>query len=234
MKIWKIYLLIGLILVFYSPNSTLAYNHKVDIFQVTKIGSSVSIVLDYDLNSTVKQDSNESLAVLVVFSQDEPFLIEAAMLFLHTEEDQNFLFWMLGNPYTQAQNWVMGRENEHFQTQNELLTLNFIEYLDIGNPEIHPLVNALITSGEVNNQTNDLSPILDQFVSYLPVYYEFPSIQQPDTTEETSTGEETTQETSVKKSSQTSVGGLTPGFTILSTVSILLSTLVVLRIKRKQ
>ncbi|MFX1507667.1 MAG: hypothetical protein ACFFDC_16395 [Promethearchaeota archaeon] len=211
-----------------SPS--IANQHTIDILHVTKFGSSVTISLDYNLNSTAQFSSNESLAVLVVFSQDEPFVIEATMLFFHTVEE-DLLFWMLGDPFTQAQIWQLGVENDHFQAQNELLTLNFIEYLGITKPEIFPFVIALITSGEVNNQTTDLSPILDQFVPYLPIYYEFPSIEQPGTTEET------TQETSVKKSeesSQASVGGLTPGFTILSTLSILLSTLILLRFKQKR
>jgi hypothetical protein len=213
-----------------SPS--IANQQIIDILQVTKFGSSVAISLDYDLNSTAQLGSNESLAVLVVFSQDEPFAIEATMLFFHTVEE-DLLFWMLGDPFTQAQIWQLGVENNHFQTQNELLTLNFIEYLGITIPEIFPFVIALITSGEVNNQTTDLSPILNQFVPYLPIYYEFPSIGQPGTTEETST-EITTQKPSEEESSQASVGGLTPGYTILSTVSILLSTIIVLRFKRKR
>ncbi|UCG04572.1 MAG: hypothetical protein JSW11_11440 [Candidatus Heimdallarchaeota archaeon] len=217
------FLIVIFALVGCTLSPSIANQQTIDILQVTKIGSSVSIFLDFDLNSTSQLDSNKSLAVLVVFTQDEPFVIEATMLFFHTVEE-DFLFWMLGDPYTQAQIWQLGVENEHFQTQNELLTLNFIEYLGITKPEINPFVIALIASGEVNNQTNDFRPILEQFVMFLPIHYEFPSIEQPGTTEETS----------AKKSSQGSVGGLTPGFTILSTVGIFLSTLIVLRFKRKK
>jgi hypothetical protein len=212
-------------------NPSEANQQTIDIFQVTKIGSSISISLDYDLNSTSQLDSNESLAVLVVFSQDEPFVIEATMLFFHTIEE-DFLLWMLGDPYTQAQLWQLGVKNEHFYTQNGLLTLNFIEYLDITKPEIVPFVIALIASGEINNQTNDLTPVLNQFVTYLPIHYEFPSIEEPSTTEEPST--EITSEKSSRESSQGSINGLTPGFTILSTVTVFLSTLIVLRFKRKR
>lgn len=233
------YLILIFALIGCTLNPSIASQRTINILQVTKVGSSISIFLDYDLNSTSQLDSNESLAVLVVFSQDEPFVIEATMLFFHSVEE-DLLFWMLGDPFTQAQLWQLGVENEHFQTQNELLALTFIEYLGITSPEIIPFVIALITIGEVNNQTNDLSPILDQFVPFLPIYYEFPSIEQPGTTEETSTemtGEKTTLESSKssEEESQASVGGLTPGFTIiLSTVSILLSTLVILRFKRKR
>jgi hypothetical protein len=226
-----------LILVICTLNPSIASQRIIDILHVTKTGSSISIFLDYDLNSTSQLDSNESLAVLVVFSPDEPFSIEATMIFFHSVEE-DLLFWMLGDPFTQSQMWQLGIENEHFHTQNELLALTFIEYLGITRPEIIPFVIAMITTGEVNNQTNDLSPILDQFAAYLPIYHEFPSLEQPGTTEETST-EITTQESSTQKpseeeSSQASVGGLTPGFTILSTLSILLSTLVVLRFKQKR
>lgn len=227
-----------LIMIFALVSCTLnpseANQQTIDIFQVKKIGSSISISLDYDLNSTSQLDANESLAVLVVFSQDEPFVIEATMLFFHTFEE-DFLLWMLGDPYTQAQLWQLGVENEHFYTQNGLLTLNFIEYLDITKSEIVPFVIALIASGEVNNQTIDLTPILDQFVTYLPIHYEFPSIEQPSTTEEPSTDitSETLTKKSSRESSQGSVNGLTPGFTILSTVTVFLSTLIVIRIKRK-
>lgn len=239
----KISLLILLVLVICSPSPSIAYEQTVDILQVTKIGSSISIVLDYNLNSTSQLDSNESLAVLVVFGQDEPFAIEAAMLFFHTVEEHYFLFWMLGDPYSQAQNWQIGVENEHFQTDDELLILNFIEFLGITDPEIETIILALITSAcEVNTQTNDFRPILDQFITYLPIYYEVPSVEKPETSEETSTElskEETTKSLektseSSEESSQGSVGGLTPGFTILSTMAVFLSTLIILRFRRNK
>jgi hypothetical protein len=222
-------------------NPSVANQQTIDILQVTKIGSSISIVLDYDLNSTSQLDSNESLAVLVVLNQEEPFNIEAAMLFFHTVKEQYFLFWMLGDPYTQAQNWQTGVENEHFFTDGELLNLNFIEYLGISDPQINTIVLALITSAcKVKNQTNDFRPVLDQFITYLPVYYEIPSIDKPVTSEETSTEvtqEDTTEskgEKSSEETSQGSVDGISPGFTILSTVGIFLSTLIVLRFRRKK
>ena len=212
-----------------SPISSLAYETTVEISQVTKFGSSVSILLDYDLNSTSKLESNESLAVFVVFSQDEPFSIEAAMLFFHTIEEQYFLFWMLGDPYTQAQNWILGLENDHFQTDNNLLTLNFIEFPKIGDPAIHPIVLALITSTyEISNQTIDFRPILEKFTTYLPVHHEIPSSEEP----ESSVEEETTVETETQKTSEE--GGPTPGFVFLSTLGAILSVPIATRLKRKK
>lgn len=230
------FLIVVLVLIVCTLYPSVANQQTIDILQVTKIDSSISIVLDYDLNSTSQLDSNKSLAVLVVFTQDEPFIIEATMLFFHTVDDQMFIFWMLGDPYTQTQIWQFGVENEHFQTDNELLTLNFIEYLGITKPEINAIVIALFTSCAVNNQTNDFRPILDQFITYLPIYYEIPSIEKPVTSKEISTEvtEEETTESQGEKSSEGSVDGVTPSFTILSTVGIFLSFLMVLRFKRKK
>ncbi|MFX1516673.1 MAG: hypothetical protein ACFFC6_10210 [Promethearchaeota archaeon] len=234
MKKSKTCILIGLILVLCTPR-TFAYEHSVDILHVTKFGSSVSIVLDYNLNSTLKLDSNESLAVLAVFSQDEPFLIEAAMLFFHTIEEQYLLFWTLGDPYTQAQNWILGQENDHFQIDDSLLTLNFIEFPKIGDPTIHPIVLALITTTyEISNQTIDFRPILEKFIPYLPVYYEIPSSSGPESSSEAETTETQSRESSEETSHETGVGGLTPGFVFLSTLGVFLSIPIATRLKRKK
>ena len=221
------FLIIIFALVGCTLSPSIANQRTIDILQVTKIGPSISIFLDYNLNSTSQLDSNESLVVLVVFSQDNPFIIEAAMLFFHTAEDQYFLFWMLGDPYTQAQNWILGLENEHFQTDNELLILNFIEFLKISDPAIHPIVLALITSTyEVSNQTNDFQPILGKFIAYLPVHYEFPSF------EESEFSSEETTETQGEKTSEE--GGPTPGFVFLSTLGVFLSIPIAARLKRQK
>jgi len=228
MKKSKTCFLLGLLLILCTPSSfpSQAYENTVEIYQVTKFGSSVSVVLDYDLNSTSKLDSNESLAVLVVFSQHEPFGIEAAMLFFHTIEEQYLLFWMLGDPYTQAQNWILGQENDHFQTENELLTLNFIEFPKISDPAINPIVLALISSFEASNQTVDFRQILEKFIAYLPVHYEVPSFEKPETSSEEST------ETQGEKTSEE--GGPTPGFMFLSTLVVFLSIPIATRLKRKK
>ena len=233
MKKSKTCFLIGLVLVLCTP-SAFAYEHSVDIFHVTKFGSSVSIVLDYDLNSTSTLDLNESLVVLAVFGQGEPFLIEAAMLFFHAIEDQYLLFWTLGDPYTQAQNWILGQENDHFQTDNNLLTLNFIEFPKIGDPEIHPYVLALITTTyEISNQTIDFRPVLEKFIPYLPVYYEIPGSTEPESSSEA----ETTSETQARETSETSQGPgesiPTPGFVFLSALGVFLSIPIAARLKRK-
>ncbi|MFX0124473.1 MAG: hypothetical protein ACFFAE_12595 [Candidatus Hodarchaeota archaeon] len=212
MKKSKTSILIVLLLVMCTSSSSGANEQPVDILQVTRIGSSISIVLDYDLNSTSQLDINESLAVMVVFSQDESSTIEAAMLFFHTVEEEYFLFWMLGDPFTQAQNWQIGVENEHFQIEYELLTLNFIEFQGIKDPDMEIIVLAKINSVyEVSTYTNDFRPILIQFITDLPISYEFPSIE--------------TKATSEKKSS--------PGFTIHSTLGVILLTLITIRFRRK-
>jgi hypothetical protein len=119
---------------------------------------------------------------------------------------------MLGDPYTQAQNWQEGVENEHYLIDNELLTLNFIEFQGIKDPDIEIIVLANINSAcEVSADTNDFRPTLNQFITNLPMSYEFPSIEKQATE---------------KKSS--------PGFSILSTVGVFLSTLIVLRFRRKK
>ena len=247
MKISKTFLLTIFILVFTfgsfriqaaTDNSTTSNNMvtsllitnevDVDILQKTQIGPAISIVLDYSFNTTSQLDINESLVVLVIFSittQEDPFTVQASMLFFHTVENQFFLFWMFGDPFRQAQNWQPGAENVHFRTDNDLLTLNFIEFLEISNPEIESTALAKITSGtEVSAYTNDFRVVLEQFMTDLPISYESPIII-PATSETEAT-------TSTKESSQTRTG--TSGFTILSIFGVFLSVLITKKIRQKK
>ncbi|MFX0015399.1 MAG: hypothetical protein ACFFB2_09880 [Promethearchaeota archaeon] len=182
-------------------------NQTVDILHVTKIDSTISIIMDYDLNSTSQLATNESLVVLVIFSittDENLYKIQAAMLFFHTGENQYFMFWMLGDPYKQAQDWQSGVKNEHFEINGDQLTLTFIEFLNIGNPEIETTVIAkLAFVGEVSVTTINFRPILDQFIAELPISYEIPSIGS--------------------SSSEEAPGAATPGFTILSIASVAIS-----------
>ncbi|MFX0183313.1 MAG: hypothetical protein ACFE95_09565 [Candidatus Hodarchaeota archaeon] len=182
----------------------------VDVLQVNQSGPTLSILLDYNLSSTSYLDTNELLNVLVVFSdssQEDPLTIKAAMLFFHTSEDQFFLFWMLGDPYKQVQNWHTGTKNEHYQTNGNLLTLNFIEFQGISNQETECKILARISADfEVNSQVNDFREILDFFIADLPLSYEFSHLPTP---------------------SDTKKKGIN-GFTILTaTIGVLLSVLLV-------
>lgn len=187
---------------------------SVDILQVTQSGPTVSIVLDYNLSSTSHLDTNELFTVLVVFSDsspEDPLTIQAAMLFFHTSEDQFFLFWMLGDPYKQAQNWQTGAKNEHYQTNGNLLTLIFLEFQGINNQETEFKTLAKISSDfEINSQANDFRVILDLFLVDLPLSYEF-SYQPP---------------TDTKKK------GIN-GFTILPAIGVFLSVLLIKRNREK-
>ncbi|MHA2224545.1 MAG: hypothetical protein ACXAC8_05045 [Candidatus Hodarchaeales archaeon] len=194
----------------FMHNSVVTSEKSVEIFQVVQTGPSLSITLDYDLNSTSQLEENELLSVLVVFgNQEDHFAIQAAMFFLHTQGGQHYLFWMLGDPYRQAQNWQMGTENGHFIVDNELLTLFFIEFSDINNQEMETSVLAQISPDSgVNQQTNDFRILLDQFISELPISYLSISYSTSD------------------ESSQSGNGFLSPGFTILSALGIFLSALI--------
>lgn len=206
----------------------------VEIHQVTQIGPSLLIVLDYDLNSTALLDTNESLAVLVIFSdstEEGTLSVQAAMLFFHTDDNQFLLFWMLGDPYKQAQNWQKGTENEHFQTDGDQLTLIFIEFSAIQNPEIAISVYAKITSSEINAYTNDFRIVLEQFIEELTISKDFPITTTQTTSEETSgpsTTEKTEATTSTKDSSQRSAD-IASGFTILSILGVFLSAFIIKR-----
>jgi hypothetical protein len=216
----------------------------VDIFQITQIGPAISIVLDYSFNATSQLEINESLVVLVIFSittQEDPFTVKASMLFFHAGENKSFLFWMFGDPFRQVQNWQPGIENVHFVADNDLLTLNFIEFLEISDPEIESTVLAKITSGtEVSAYTNDFRTVLEQFITDLPISYEFPFILS--TTSEGTSGSSTTTTgetgttTTKGDSSQTteSVAVDTPGLTIFSSIGIFLSLLITKKIRRKK
>jgi len=188
---------------------------NVDVLHVTQSGPTLSIVLDYNLSSTSHLDTNELLTVLVVFSdssQEDPLTIQAAMLFFHTSEDQFFLFWMLGDPYKQAQNWQTGAKNEQYQPDGNLLTLNFIEFQGISNQETEFKILAKISSDfEINSLVNDFRVILDLFLADLPLSYEFSYQPSP---------------------SDTKKKGIN-GFTILTAIGVFLSVLLVKKNKEK-
>ncbi len=221
----------------------------IDVLQVTKIGSTISIVLDYTFNATSELDTTDSLAVLTLFSQtDDLPSFQASMLFFQTADNQLFHYWMLGDPYKQAQNWQEGTESEHYQINDETLTLNFIEFLEINNPGTEITILAKITL-EFNqtDRMNDFRTILDEFVAYLPTSHEIPTTEPTTTTKETSepttrTTEEATTTTveevttTTKEPSQTTSGEpfLTSGLTILSTISLFLSLLIIKRTRQKK
>ncbi|MFW9855047.1 MAG: hypothetical protein ACFFFG_08290 [Candidatus Thorarchaeota archaeon] len=187
---------------------------SVEIVEVVQTGPAIAITLEYNLNTTSQLESNELLAVLVVFGiQEDPFVIKAAMLFLQTVEGQYYLFWTLGDPYRQAQNWQIGNENEHFTVDAELLTLFFIEFSDINNQNLETTVMAQITANfELNQQANDFRPILDQFIGRLPISY--PSKSYPTTSSESP--------------------NVSSGFPILSAIGVFLLVLLLKRFKRKK
>lgn len=209
---------------------------SVEVHQVIQNGSGILIVLDYNLNSTSQLDINESLAVLVIFSdstKEDTLPVQAAMLFFHINDNQFFLFWMLGDPFKQAQNWQKGTENEHFQTDGDQLTLIFIEFSDISNPEITMTVLAKISSCcEVNAYSNDFRVVLEQFIAELPKSYEFPITT---TTSEVTSGPSTTGETETTTSSEeSSRTDIVSGFTILSIFGVLLSLFIIKSLTRKK
>ncbi|MFX0050810.1 MAG: hypothetical protein ACFE8U_05890 [Candidatus Hermodarchaeota archaeon] len=187
-------------------------SEQIDVLQVMQFDSTIKIVLDYNLSSTSKLDTNDLLTILVIFSestQEEPFIVNAAMLFFHTADDQFFLFWTLEDPYQQAQNWQLGTENEHYQINDDLLTLNFIEFLGVNSQEIKVL--AKISSDfEVNSHMNDFRVILDQFIANLPLSYEYLH----------------TEPLKTKKKR-------TPGFTFVSIIGIFLSIIVIKKSRTK-
>lgn len=217
-------------------NQAIRSDRNIDIFQVTKNGPSVVIVLDYNLSTTSQLAENEAMALLVLFSQstqEEPFSIQAAMLLFHTLEDQFFLFWMLGNPYGQAQNWQIGSRYEHFLTSDKQLTLTFIEFSEISNPETEITVLAKITSDiEVNTDGNDFRMTLNQFIDYLPLTYELPIIKttttEPTTTESMTTAPTTTEPTTTTTTEErtSTEPSLTAGFTVISLFGISISILI--------
>jgi hypothetical protein len=208
---------------------------NIDIFQVTQNGPTISIELDYNLSSTARLDANETLVVLVLFSQstqEDSLTIQAALLFFHTVEDQYFLFWMLGDLYNQAQNWQSGVENEHYQIDETLLTLTFIEYLGVGNQETETTVLARITLySEINNQTNDFRSILDEFRTDLPISFEIPTIE---TTSKTTTLETTTETISSTTTTTTTEPFFTSGLMLFLTIVVLFSMLLMKRFSKKK
>jgi hypothetical protein len=219
-----------------TSNSLIANEKNVDILQVTRSGPIISVVLDYNLSSTARLDTNETLAVLVIFSQstqEDSLTIQAALLFFHTIEDQFFLFWMLGDPYSQAQNWQSGVENEHYKIDDALLTLTFIEFLGVGNLETETTVLAKITSFfEGSDQINDFRMVLDEFRVDLPLSFELPTIEP---TTESTTSETTTEEESTTTTTTTTTTEpfFTSGMTTFFTIGVLLSIFIIKRFGKK-
>ncbi|MFW9994891.1 MAG: hypothetical protein ACFFD4_22815 [Candidatus Odinarchaeota archaeon] len=207
--------------------SASAPEEHVTILDVFQSGSQISIMLNYNFSSTAQLGTDGYLAVFLVFRNVTSSAPETAMLFFHTADDNFSLFWMAGDPYHQAQFW---QQSKQFQVNHNLLSMDFIEFLEITNPDIQLVVLAKILTGpNTNLQIGDFQSVLEEFGTDLYVGYGF--IVTTKTTTETSTGT-TSRETSI--SSTTTAPSFIPGFTLLAMIGVLVSLSVIVRNRQRQ
>jgi hypothetical protein len=193
-----------------SPTSLAG--ERVPVIDVFQSGSHVSITLNYNFSTTGQLGNDGCLAVLVAFMNRTSNAPEAAIMFFHTIKDQFLSFWMIGDPYHQAQHW---QHSDHFQVNCSLLSLDFIEFLDISNTDIHLVVLAsILTDFNLDTQTGDFQSILEEFEPDLHVDYWYP--------------ESTT--TTTKLSTTTS--SFIPGFTLLIITGVFIALSVISMKKR--
>ncbi|MHA2175388.1 MAG: hypothetical protein ACXACP_05605 [Candidatus Hodarchaeales archaeon] len=167
----------------------------VSIFEVTQNGPQLMITLEYDFNAAPVRGNSEALVVFTLFSlpaNDGQIAIEGSILFFHTNERENFLFWTLGNPFTSSIIWQTGSEIEHFQVDQNELSLIFIELSQYDNPELEIDVLAKILDVElIDNTMNDFQEVIHSFIPDLPIDTDTsPTITTTTTTSKKSIGYE--------------------------------------------
>ena len=172
---------------------------NVSIFQVTKNGPQLMVILDYDFNTAPVRDSEKALVVLTLLSlpsDDGMMAIEGSLLFIRTDEGDSFLFWTLCDPFISSVIWQEGNEMEHFLADQNELSLIFIEFSNYDDPELEIVVLAKILEPvSIDPRTNDFQEILFSFIPDLPVY--------PDTSTSTTTTTTTTTTKSIVSTTTT-------------------------------
>ena len=156
--------LLSLILI--SSSNGIALNSPIEILVNNRTSDSLEIMLNYDFSSTY----DESLAFIATFSPYQYLSdIESSIIFIRTPEEENFLFWMIGNPFTQAQNWQQGYNLEHYSITGNTIYFQFTEYINFKDPELFVYEFAMFTSMSVDSYSNDFSEILLSILPFIPI-----------------------------------------------------------------
>ncbi|MHA1993271.1 MAG: hypothetical protein ACW97Z_01895 [Candidatus Hodarchaeales archaeon] len=138
----------------------------VAILEVTKSSSQLLVTLDFDLFAAPTRGETKSLVVFILFSipLDATTNYVGSMLFFRTNEGSNFLFWMLGDPFSASGIWQMGSENEHFQVDQHQLSMIFIENSEMDDPDLQIISLAkFVDIGSFDQDYVDFQPILNEF-----------------------------------------------------------------------
>jgi len=203
-----------------SIESQLTFN-EITIYDVFQSGPYTSIILDYNFSSTAILSDSGTLAIVIAYINQSSSIIESIELFFHTPSNEYLLFWMIGDPFREVQQWYLGNIFEHFQVQENQLDLSFIEFFNINDPTIKILVRARILEDvTIFSQSNDFSIILENFFDVLPL----PSwsLSYPTKTSTISTS----RTTSTSTDSSTTTTGLTPGFSFIIILGIIFYQLI--------
>lgn len=208
-------LLAGISLTQGSIEAPLTFN-EITIYDVFQSGPYISIILDYNFSTTTLLSDSGTLAIVIAYVNHSSSNIEAIELFFHTPSNDFHLFWMIGDPLQEVQQWYLGNIFEHYQVQENQLDLSFIEFLNINDPTIEILVKARILEDvTISSQSDDFSIILEYFFDVLPLpawSYSYPTTTSTFTTSWT---------TSTHSDTSTTKPSITTGFSFLIILGII-------------
>ncbi len=213
-----------IIAIFISLTPAAAITEPVEVLNIYHEGALISVQLtDYSLADRDREDC--FVLFIVISPTEDPFEIHAAILLFETAGGgSHYCFWILENPYFSA-TWHSGYVNEHFFVMDLQYDFMFSEYTHIASPSVSILALAgIIPSFPVSSETNEFSPILDEFADILLTYNV--TISPPVTTSST-----TTTSTSIPLS--TTTDSISSGIGVLLGLLTLFSV-VILRTKKNR
>ena len=209
------------ILVFFSLSPVSAMTEPVEILDIYHEGALISVQLaDYSLADRDREDC--FVLFTVISPTGDPFDIQAAILLFETALGGTYYcFWILENPYFSA-TWHLGYINEYFFVNGLQFDFLFSEYISISSSSTAILSMAgIFPQFPVSSQTNDFSPILEEYAYFL--MSQNVSISPPDSTTSTTSNE----------LSSTTTDSVASGIGVTIGISGLISVFVI-RLKRKQ
>jgi hypothetical protein len=207
---------------------------NVEIFQIVFVEGYVSITLDYDFDSPPDRVENETLVVLVLFtnpSNDGTISIESAILFFSTNYGESFYFWTIDNPFNLATLWLKSSELESYIAGANELTLVPIECSATSDTNLEIIVSA--KKGKLNN----IDPSNFEVQEILTMFHEELPTETSSTTSSsiTVTSDQThLTSTTLDTSTSTTESQITTGYEFYITMSVLMAvTILTIRNKHK-
>lgn len=178
--------LLTIILITNTNTNCHGLNNTIEVLTVNHSINGLEVGLDYDFSTTYE----ESMAFIATFSPNEYLKdIEGLIIFIRTPLEENYFFWMLGNPFLTAQNWQQGFSSQHFSISDNSLFVYFTEYESFTTPNLYIYTYATFSSIIVDSYSNDFSDLLLHIPPLIPIEDQTTSSEseQPTTSESTTT-----------------------------------------------